>query len=132
ANMVVKSLRQIFTTRAHVPGSRAFSELIQAACVRLPLNISSPENTVASLPYSSGTTGLSKGVLLTHSNLLTNVYQFLAPGEAATFTQDDVVLCFLPLYHIYGLNVILNPVLVTGGTLVLMPRFDVAALSKLV
>src|SRR5256885_15163329 len=132
ANLVVKSLRQIFTTRAHVPVSRAFSELIRAACVRLPLNISSPENTVASLPYSSGTTGLSKGVLLTHSNLLTNVYQFLAPGEAATFTKDDVVLCFLPLYHIYGLNVILNPLLVTCGTLVLMPRFDVVALSKLV
>jgi len=131
-NLIVKSLRQTFTTREHVPGSRPFSELLRSACVRLPLNIAAPEQTVASLPYSSGTTGLSKGVMLTHSNLLTNVYQFLAPGEAATFTHDDVVLCFLPLYHIYGLNVILNPVLVIGGTLVLMPRFDVAALSKLV
>jgi long-chain acyl-CoA synthetase len=130
--LIVKSLRQTFTTREHVVGSRPFAELFKGACVRLPQNIDSPERTLASLPYSSGTTGLSKGVVLTHTNLLTNVYQFLAPGEAATFTENEVVLCFLPLYHIYGLNVILNPVLVTGGTLVLMPRFDVAALSKLV
>jgi len=131
-SLIVKSLRQIFTTREHVAGSRPFADLLQSACVRVPSNISSAEQTLASLPYSSGTTGLSKGVMLTHSNLLTNVYQFLAPNEAATFTQDDVILCFLPLYHIYGLNVILNPTLVTGGTLVLMPRFDVAALCTLV
>ena len=62
--------------------------------------------------------------MLTHHNLLANCYQFLAPGEDATFTADEVVLCFLPLYHIYGLNVILNPLLLVGGTNVLMPRFD--------
>src|SRR5437660_300115 len=110
-----------------------FGELVQTVARSFVANGLKPGERVGIyLPYSSGTTGLSKGVLLTHSNLLTNVYQFLAPGEAATFTKDDVVLCFLPLYHIYGLNVILNPVLVTGGTLVLMPRFDVVALSKLV
>jgi long-chain acyl-CoA synthetase len=130
--LIVKSLRHMFTTRDHVTGSRPFENLLQSACVRVPSNISSAEQTLASLPYSSGTTGLCKGVMLTHSNLLTNIYQFLAPGEAATFAQDEVMLCFLPLYHIYGLNVILNPVLVTGGTLVLMPRFDVATLCKLV
>ena len=125
-----KSLRNVFTTRDQVTGSRPFADLLRGACVRLPKNISSPEQTLASLPYSSGTTGLSKGVMLTHSNLLVNVYQFLAPGEAATFTKNEVVLCFLPLYHIYGLNVILNSLLAAGGTLVLMPRFDVAALAK--
>jgi acyl-CoA synthetase (AMP-forming)/AMP-acid ligase II len=63
--------------------------------------------------------------MLSHYNLVANAYQFLAPGEAATFRADDVVLTFLPLYHIYGLNVLLNPVLMVGATLVLMPRFDV-------
>jgi len=55
-------------------GSRPFTDLLQSACVRVPSNISSAEQTLASLPYSSGTTGLSKGVILTHSNLLTNVF----------------------------------------------------------
>src|SRR5207302_1563223 len=73
---------------------------------------------------ASGTTGLPKGVMLTHHNLVANVYQLLAPGEEATPRPDDVVLAFLPLYHIYGLNVVLNPALMAGNTLVFMPRFD--------
>ncbi|MGH9603864.1 MAG: class I adenylate-forming enzyme family protein, partial [Terriglobales bacterium] len=90
----------------------------------LPSLARGPEHTLAALPYSSGTTGLPKGVMLSHANVVTNIFQLLAPGEAGTFRAGDVALCFLPLYHIYGLNVILNPVLAAGGTVVLMPRFD--------
>jgi long-chain acyl-CoA synthetase len=84
----------------------------------------STRTTLAALPFSSGTTGLPKGVMLSHYNLVANVYQLLAPGEQATPRSDDVVLAFLPLYHIYGLNVVLNPTMMSGQTLVLMPRFD--------
>src|SRR6202011_6164207 len=53
----------------------------------------------------------------------TNVYQTLTPDEPETFTPSDVMLCFLPLYHIYGLTVALDLMIALGGTLVLMPRF---------
>src|SRR4051812_15347728 len=125
-------LRRVYTTRQHAGGSTPFADLLSKPSSSLPKPAESSTETLAALPYSSGTTGLPKGVRLSHSNLLTNDYQFLAPGEAATFTSDDKVLCFLPLYHIYGLNVLMNPTLLTGGALVLMPRFDVAATCKII
>ena len=88
------------------------------------------EETLAALPYSSGTTGLPKGVMLSHYNLVANVYQLIGPG-AALLKSTDNLLCFLPLYHIYGLNVALNPMLMMGATLVLMPRFNVAQVCSL-
>ena len=77
---------------------------------------------VAFLPYSSGTTGLSKGVMLTQSNLAWAVRQLLLSFEdpfAAASTY-----CFLPLYHIYGFNDVLNPALAAGGVVHLRARFD--------
>ena len=68
--------------------------------------------------------------MLSHHNLVANVYQILGPN-AAPFTPADVMLCFLPLYHIYGLTVVLSLTLTLGATLVLMPRFDVARLCAL-
>ncbi len=69
---------------------------------------------MATLPYSSGTTGLPKGVMLTHSNLVANVYQLLG-RNASQFNSNDNLLCFLPLYHIYGLNVIAESGADSGG-----------------
>src|SRR3989440_12961407 len=88
------------------------------------------EHTLAALPYSSGTTGLPKGVILTNYNLVANIFQFLGP-DTFEITSTDVLLCFLPLYHIYGLNVGLNPALTVGATLVLMPRFHVSQFLSL-
>jgi len=73
---------------------------------------------------------LPKGVMLSHRNLVANVYQFLGPA-ATPLNSSDNILCFLPLYHIYGLNVMLNPALILGATLVLMPRFNVGQLTSL-
>jgi long-chain acyl-CoA synthetase len=115
-------LRRIYTTRSH-GGGEQFANLLLAATCALPSPSDSPERILAALPYSSGTTGLPKGVMLSHYNLVANVYQIIGP-DAAPLRPDDVLLCFLPLYHIYGLNVALNPVLIQGGTLVLMPRFE--------
>jgi long-chain acyl-CoA synthetase len=117
------ALRRVFNTRTSAPGAASFASLL------LPLSDSFPSPTddtrlsLAALPFSSGTTGLPKGVMLTHSNLVTNVYQTLTPNELGIHT-GETVLCFLPLYHIYGLTVGLNCILTIGGTLVLMPRFD--------
>ncbi len=116
-------LRRIYITRTPHAGASEFSELLRPCSAALPAPQAPPEQTLAVLPYSSGTTGLPKGVMLTHYNLVVNVYQLCGPN-AAPFTSEEVGLCFLPLYHIYGLNVVLNPALMLGCTLVLMPRFD--------
>ena len=85
-----------------------------------------PMNDLAVLPYSSGTTGLSKGVMLTHHNLTSNVEQFLKrPGEFAEPRPDDVVMVHLPLFHIYGMNVLMNPCIAIGNAQVMMGRFDI-------
>ena len=124
------SLRRIFCTREQGSGSEAFSELLKPVRVTLPRSEQASQDTLAALPYSSGTTGLPKGVMLTHYNLVANVYQLLGPN-AAVLRPADHLLCFLPMYHIYGLNVALNPMLMLGATLVLMPRFNVGQVCSL-
>jgi len=120
------ALRQVYTVRTPGPsGSQPFDCLIAAATTtRLPTPARDPRLTLATLPFSSGTTGLPKGVMLSHFNLVANVYQTLTRGEYGAIAEDDVMLCFLPLYHIYGLTIGLNLSLIRGCTLVLMPRFD--------
>jgi long-chain acyl-CoA synthetase len=119
-------LRRVYTT-----GGGNFSELLRPFSAPLPSPQQSSDQAIAALPYSSGTTGLPKGVMLSHFNLIANIYQIIGPDGSA-FRPDDVVLCFLPLYHIYGLNVVLSPLLVLGATIVLMPRFDTAAAVRLI
>jgi len=80
-----------------------------------------PGNDIAVLPYSSGTTGLPKGVMLTHHNLTSNIKQMRATGLT---DESSVLLCFLPYFHIYGLVVLLNAGLAFGSTSLVMPRFD--------
>jgi acyl-CoA synthetase (AMP-forming)/AMP-acid ligase II len=126
------ALRKVYVTRDAAAGTDSFETLLQPASAAVPAPLAGPEQVVAALPYSSGTTGLPKGVMLSHYNLVTNVYQLLAPGERASFVPGESALCFLPLYHIYGLNVILNPLLAIGGTVVLMPRFDLEQTLRLI
>jgi len=123
-------LRRVFCTRQQGVGTEPFSHLLKPASARLPQPDQGSAMTLAALPYSSGTTGLPKGVMLSHYNLVANVYQFLGP-HATQLNCNDNILCFLPLYHIYGLNVMLNPALMLGATLVLMPRFGVPQSTQL-
>ncbi|MBZ5720428.1 MAG: AMP-binding protein [Acidobacteriia bacterium] len=123
-------LRRVYTMRHPHAGAEEFQSLLRPATCALPTPLESSEKTLAALPYSSGTTGLPKGVMLSHSNLVSNVFQIIGPNGSG-FAHDDVLLCFLPLYHIYGLNVVLNPALTLGATLLLMPRFNVPNLLGL-
>jgi long-chain acyl-CoA synthetase len=125
------NLRRVYGTREQGNGSEPFSDLMKPASAKLPQPDQDGEKTLAALPYSSGTTGLPKGVILSHFNLVANIYQLLGPN-AVTLTARDNILCFLPLYHIYGLNVMLNPGLIVGATLVLMPRFHLAQMASLI
>lgn len=80
-----------------------------------------PEHDLVALPYSSGTTGLSKGVMLTHRNLIANMVLASGLGHLRDF---DRTLGLLPFYHIYGMVLIMALVLYKGATIVTMPRFD--------
>jgi acyl-CoA synthetase (AMP-forming)/AMP-acid ligase II len=80
-----------------------------------------PANDLVALPYSSGTTGFSKGVMLTHRNLVANLVQTSACLE---ISEDEKFMAFLPFFHIYGMTVIMNQGLYHGVTLVSMPRFE--------
>ncbi len=81
-------------------------------------------SALVALPYSSGTTGLPKGVMLTHRNLVANMAQMLA---VSVLRDDDVCIGILPFFHIYGMTVVMGSVLRSGGTVVTMPRFDLEA-----
>jgi len=76
---------------------------------------------LAALPYSSGTTGFPKGVMLTHRNLTANIVQVEGVFKC---DEDDVLLAVLPYFHIYGLTVNMNFALARGATVVTMQRFD--------
>jgi long-chain acyl-CoA synthetase len=123
-------LRRVYATRQHASGAEPFSDLLKPVTATIPCPEQPSGNLIAALPYSSGTTGLPKGVMLSHYNLVANVYQLIGPN-AAPLKRDDILLDFLPLYHIYGLNVVLNPALVLGATLVLMCRFGVSQVTSL-
>ncbi|KAJ7551055.1 hypothetical protein O6H91_07G132000 [Diphasiastrum complanatum] len=90
-----------------------------------------PDEIVA-LPYSSGTTGLPKGVMLSHKNLVTSIAQQM-DGENPNlyFAPEDVILCMLPLFHIYSLNSIFLCALRVGATLVVMEKFEIVKLLHL-
>ncbi|HXR43859.1 MAG TPA: AMP-binding protein, partial [Pseudolysinimonas sp.] len=80
-----------------------------------------PATHIAVLPYSSGTTGIPKGVMLSHRNLVANVQQSRANID---LRDTDRVLAVLPFFHIYGMTVLLNLALRQRASLVTMPKFD--------
>ena len=80
-----------------------------------------PRDDLAVLPFSSGTTGLSKGVMLTHHNLVANMCQTEALER---LDVDEVVIGILPFYHIYGMVVVMSLALHQGTTVVTLPRFE--------
>ena len=80
-----------------------------------------PATHLAALPYSSGTTGNPKGVMLTHRNLAANVAQ-IRPLQG--MQADDRILAVLPFFHIYGMTVLLNAAMHARARLVIMPSFD--------
>ncbi|MFC8825617.1 4-coumarate--CoA ligase family protein [Streptomyces sp. NPDC057137] len=80
-----------------------------------------PAEDIAALPYSSGTTGTPKGVMLTHRSIATNLAQL---DPVIPMRPGDRILAVLPFFHIYGLTALMNAPLRTGATVVVLPRFD--------
>ncbi|MGW4340047.1 AMP-binding protein, partial [Rhodococcus koreensis] len=88
-----------------------------------------PATQLAVLPYSSGTTGRPKGVMLTHRNLVANVCQI---NPRMGIGADDRLLAVLPFFHIYGMTVLLNAALFNRASLVTMPKFDLVEFLSIV
>jgi acyl-CoA synthetase (AMP-forming)/AMP-acid ligase II len=108
-------------------GAARFRSLLDASPAPAAVEVS-PDD-LALLPYSSGTTGLPKGVVLSHRNLVASLCQTRAVHQVCA---DDVVIAALPLSHIYGMQVTLNLALREGATVVTMPRFELEAFLRLV
>jgi acyl-CoA synthetase (AMP-forming)/AMP-acid ligase II len=93
-----------------------------------PDEIEIDPDELAVLPYSSGTTGLMKGVMLTHRNLVANIEQ---AHNSMPLTEEDTLVGLLPFFHIYGQTVVLNMGLAKGSTVIVMQRFDCDLLMDL-
>ncbi len=108
-------------------GHRSLEDLYGEAIEQVPVD---PHQDVVVLPYSSGTTGLPKGVMLTHFNLAAN----LAQGDHALVYDDghEAAIAALPFFHIYGMQVLMNGLLANGVMVVTMPRFDLVQALELI
>jgi long-chain acyl-CoA synthetase len=123
----LKNVRAFAVTGRSAPGGvERFDDLVaEAGSVSVPTRM----DDLAALPYTSGTTGFPKGVMLTHSNLTANQQQFFA---AVPVHRSDVFLNVLPYFHIYALNLLMAGSISLGATQVVMPRFDMAEYCTLI
>ncbi|MFT5562853.1 MAG: 4-coumarate--CoA ligase [Candidatus Azotimanducaceae bacterium] len=101
-----------------VAGTTAMSEVFGDPIAQIAVDTAT--HTVV-LPYSSGTTGLPKGVMLSHRNLVANIEQCI---HAIHYQENEVALAALPFFHIYGMQVLMNSLLSNGVMTITMPRFD--------
>ncbi|MFZ3591457.1 long-chain-fatty-acid--CoA ligase [Bacillus sp. DJP31] len=109
-----------------------FQELLSDSGVQLPnVNINARED-VAVLQYTGGTTGRSKGAMLTHYNLVANTLQGAATAQIKTRLGEERVLTIIPLFHVYGMTSAMSLTLYNGGNLILVPRFDVKEVVQLI
>jgi len=112
-------INAIVSSTEPVEGAHHFQALLDQSPPQPPKPPVNPKEDLASLPFTSGTTGYPKGVMLTHGNLDANWRQFVQAGGLG---DEDALLLFLPLYHIYG-TMLMGGGLMAGAQLVLQERF---------
>jgi long-chain acyl-CoA synthetase len=124
-----KLLKKIPTAEVpRQPNVYFFKELVEKTPEQPPSVEINPEEDLAVLQYTGGTTGLPKGAMLTHMNLVSNAIGCSAWLQAKR--GEDTGLSVLPFFHIYGMTVAMNFTIYAGATMVLLPRFDVVEVLK--
>jgi long-chain acyl-CoA synthetase len=129
-NLVLRR-RGLPTAMPAGPGIRSWSEGIRREGGPPALPPADPARTVAVLQYTGGTTGLPKGAMLTHRNLVANVTQ-LNTWNTTRESGREVILAALPFFHVYGLTVALLTGLADGATVVIETRPEPAELLRLI
>lgn len=115
------------------PESCLHFSVISGADEREIPSVSIDPDDPVSMPFSSGTTGLPKGVILTHKSLISSVAQQVDGENPNLYLKtDDIVLCVLPLFHIYSLNSVLLCSLRAGAGVLLMHKFEIGSLLELI
>ncbi len=111
-------------------GERGDGSLIEATAGQAAAfaDVDRGPNDLAAILYTSGTTGRSKGAMLTHRNLASNALTLI---EAWHFTADDVLIHALPIFHTHGLFVATNVILLAGASMLFLPRFDAEEILRL-
>lgn len=121
-NVIVVSLQP---TDNNFAPDKTFDEFMHTGNGVVTAPVIDPAEDVAVLQYTGGTTGRSKGAMLTHQNLIANIYQ------SAEFYKDDIqygeerCLTVIPLFHVFGMTVCMNYNILTGSTSILLPKFDI-------
>jgi long-chain acyl-CoA synthetase len=113
------TLTAVVSTEGDIPGAVGFTDLLAAEPVPA---VDVEPDTLAVLMFTSGTAGSPQAAMLSHGNLLANLQQSRASGNG--IVPGDVVYGVLPMFHIFGLNVVLGQTLLNGATVVLVQRFD--------
>lgn len=115
----------VFGNQEEIPGTTSYQEMLAADPLAQLPGIS--PDAVALVAYSSGTTGLPKGVMLTHRNLVINLEQC----RANMTTEYEAIIAVLPFFHVYGFQVLLNASFAMGKKLVSLPRFDLESFLQI-
>ena len=107
-----------------------YDALLEGMGTEAPPHFPNPANDAALIHYTGGTSGVSKGVMLTHFNLVANTLQVRETLAAACCRGQDRILVTLPLFHAYGMTLGMNLAVSIAGTQILLPRFDAGAVLK--
>ncbi|GMA57155.1 long-chain acyl-CoA synthetase [Alicyclobacillus sacchari] len=115
------------------PGAIPFANVIQSGLARALNEVAiHPAEDVAVLQYTGGTTGLSKGAMLTHRNLVANTLQCYYFFRDSYNPGHDTCLTVLPLFHVFGMTVCMNVSIYNGARLLLIPRFDPVEVAQII